>query len=144
MNSEIVVLAVGLGAAAIITATTVVARALRTAADYVAASESVNAAGVETLRQTLNQALDDLSCADSTNSALRQNINQRDADLADAQAQLLRAADSIQGLIKALNAANVRCAELQNALHRHGLSAESAYFMAVLGDGSVAGPFSRN
>lgn len=96
------------------------------------------------IRARLAAALDTQAAANAAAAVLQRGIVQRDTELADAQAQLGRAADAVQNLIKALNSANVRCAELQQALDRHGLSAESAYFAAVLSDGTIAGPFSRN
>lgn len=71
-------------------------------------------------------------------------LGQRDADLADAQEKIVQANDAIGRLLQALNASNVRCAEQQQALQRSGITAEAAYFLAVLSDGSTAGPFSRN
>lgn len=71
-------------------------------------------------------------------------IGQREAELADAQEKIAEANGAIGRLLQALNSANVRCAEQQQALQRNDLTAEAAYFLVALGDGTIAGPFSRN
>lgn len=99
---------------------------------------------VSWLRSNLADACDQRNALEATNLVLRQGIVKRDAELTAAQAELTRAADSIASLLRALNAANVRCAEMQQALKHHGIVVESAYFLATLSDGTVAGPFGRN
>lgn len=96
------------------------------------------------LRSRLAAALDARNDAETANEILRQRIAQRDADIAEAQEQLNRASVAIQNLLVSLNTTNARCASLQGQLSRCGGAIEPAYFLALLDDGSVAGPFSRN
>ena len=71
-------------------------------------------------------------------------LGQRDAGLSGAQAKIAEANGAIGRLLQALNSANVRCAEQQQALQRNDLTAEAAYFLVALDDGTIAGPFGRN
>lgn len=110
------------------------------------------------VRQRLAEALDRLRDAQDGNDCLRAVIaesyaviSERDAliaqlrqDNAQLRQERARCDQSIVDLVKALNIANVNCASLRSQLARCGAEAQGYYFMAVLDDGSTAGPFSRS
>jgi uncharacterized protein YlxW (UPF0749 family) len=95
-------------------------------------------------RQRLATTLDSLREAQQANRYLQAEVTECNATIACMQADHERQNIAILNLIKRLNAANVRCAEMQGTLDSRGVTVNAAYFLAALGDGSIAGPFSRN
>jgi hypothetical protein len=97
------------------------------------------------LRQNLAVTVDELRHAQDVNRALEATIVQREATITDLRTLNERNAVACVNLIKSLNGANARCAEYKNQLRASGIPLpEPPYFLAVLDDGSVAGPFGRN
>lgn len=99
---------------------------------------------VAVLRRNLAEALDNLENERAGNRAMRATLAESQATVTGLLADQERSKVAIANLLSALNGANVRCAELQTALRNCGGEAETPYFLAVLDDGSVAGPFGRN
>lgn len=96
------------------------------------------------LRQHVACTLDSLRDAQRGNLSLLSDVSERDATITKMAEEHERSSLAIIKLIKSLNAANARCAEMQQALHAQGITSEPGYFLAMLGDGSIAGPFGRN
>lgn len=94
-------------------------------------------AGLARVRTCLAAALDELRltkrCLSESESAL---AREREVNAHNTA--------TLAALIKALNAANVRCAQMQGQLRRLGDDEQGAYVLARLEDGTVVGPFSRS
>ena len=101
-------------------------------------------ARLASFRQHVACTLDDLRAAQRANQVLLGDVAERDTTIVKMAEEHERSSLAIMRLIKSLNATNARCAEMQQALHAQGIISEPGYFLAMLGDGSIAGPFGRN
>lgn len=114
-------------------------------------SKSSDDAAYAEMRRRLAETLDRLRDARDGNDALRATIAEygnaiaeRDRTIATLREERAQCDATVLSLIKSLNSANVLCSDMRSQLARSGHEVQGGYFMAVLPDGSVAGPFSRS